>query len=139
MKRATDSDGGRNDASYRLDMINAADEIRTMTRGVTEAAFLKSLVLIRAVERDLGVIGEAASKFSIGARRQYPDVPWEEIVGLRTHLIHFYFTVDPSIVWNTAKKDAPELARALRRHELKKTSLQIDSEIERMLKRKKKR
>lgn len=118
-------------------MIRAADEIRTMLRGVTEAAFLKNLVLVRAVERDLGVIGEAASNFSVAARRQYPDVPWEEIVGLRTHVIHFYFTIDPVIVWNTAIKDVPELARALRRRELKKTSLQLATEIEQVLRREK--
>jgi len=116
-------------------MIRAADEIRAMLRGVTEAAFLKNLVILRAVERDLGVIGEAASHFSVAARRQYPDVPWEEIVGLRTHVVHFYFTIDPVIIWNTALKDVPELARALRRRALKRTSLQLDTEIEQMLHR----
>lgn len=131
MKR--DEDRRRNDAAYRLDMIQAADAIRSFIRGVTHAKFIKDPMVQSAVERKLGVIGEAAANFTEAARTQYPDVQWNAIVGLRQYMIHVYWQIDPETVWVTAQKDAADLARALRAHELRTTSVQIDDEIARKL------
>lgn len=131
MKR--DEERARNDASFRLDILGAAEEIKTYTSNLTHAAYLKDKRTQRAVERVLGMIGEAAAQFSEASRRQYPEVPWTEIVGLRQHLLHAYWTIDQEVLWNTIKKDIPDLARHLRQHELKKPSAQLEAEIAQML------
>ena len=138
-------DRKRDDAGYRLDMIRASDMIRGYLRS-TNATFAKFVsttiqnqLLRDGIERNLGKIGEAAYEFSEAGRRQYPTIPWNEISGMRQYLIHGYWAVDPDKSWEAATKYAPELARTLRARELKKPSLQLEAEIERVISQRKKK
>jgi len=36
-------------------------------------------------------------------REKYPDVPWQEMAGMRDRIIHGYDTVDYKIVWDTVR------------------------------------
>jgi uncharacterized protein with HEPN domain len=35
----------------------------------------------------------------------YPSIPWKNIMGMRNKLIHEYFGVDVSMVWETTRTD----------------------------------
>jgi uncharacterized protein with HEPN domain len=55
-----------------------------------------------AVERQLGIIGEALNKFE----KLFPESQMSnarKIVGFRNRLIHTYDSVDPSMVWAIIK------------------------------------
>ena len=55
-----------------------------------------------AVERQLGIIGEALTKFE----KLFPESQISnarKIVGFRNRLIHTYDSVDPSMVWAILK------------------------------------
>lgn len=71
----------------------------------------KTLAVIRALE----VIGEAARHVPGSLRSQYPEVPWEDMTGMRNILIHDYFGVDLKVVWRTVKEDLPPLRAAVAR------------------------
>jgi len=61
-----------------------------------------------AVERQLGIIGEAVNKFD----KLLPDLSLEnarQIVGFRNRLIHTYDAVDSSMIWVIVKKHLPLL------------------------------
>ncbi|MHC1708659.1 MAG: DUF86 domain-containing protein [Bacteroidales bacterium] len=61
-----------------------------------------------AIERQLGIIGEAVNKFD----RLQPEAPLEnarKIVGFRNRLIHAYDAVDPSMIWVIVLKYLPLL------------------------------
>ena len=66
-----------------------------------------------AVERLLEMIGEAARALSDDFRAQFVEVPWSDIVGLRTVLAHHYHRVDPNQVWTIAAVEVPRLVRQL--------------------------
>lgn len=43
-------------------------------------------------------------------RSRYPDIPWQDMAGMRDKLIHDYLGVDLMTVWLTATEDLPTLA-----------------------------
>jgi uncharacterized protein with HEPN domain len=70
-------------------------------------------LIIDAVIRNLEIIGEASKNISPHIRKRYPNIPWEQMNGMRNVLIHEYFGVDISVVWHTAKIHLPELKKQL--------------------------
>ena len=43
----------------------------------------------------------------------YPDVPWQQIAGLRNRVVHEYFGLDLEIVWQIIERDLPQLKARL--------------------------
>ena len=62
-----------------------------------------------AVVRKLEIVGEATKNVPRKIRQQYPQVPWRQMAGMRDKLIHAYFGVDYSLVWETVKDVIPPL------------------------------
>jgi len=71
--------------------------------------FLADDITSYATLRALEIIGEAIKKVPQTVRNRYPDIPWAEMAGMRDKLIHDYFGVNLQTVWDTVKKDIPEL------------------------------
>lgn len=94
------------------DIRNAADFVRTVTRGVDLERFKKDRLLRQAVERNFEIIGEAA-------RRLEKDDPvtaagiadFRRIVAFRNVLIHGYDVIDPAIVFSAIADDLEPLLR----------------------------
>jgi uncharacterized protein with HEPN domain len=66
----------------------------------------------------LGVIGEAAVKIGQADPdlvATYHTVPWRDMQTMRHKLVHDYFDIDLSIVWDTVQRDLPPLAVQVRR------------------------
>jgi uncharacterized protein with HEPN domain len=90
------------------DIIEAASEIVAIVEaGWT--AWERDHVRQLAVERLLEIIGESARAMTDSGRAQHPEIPWSDVIGLRTVLAHHYHRVDPDQVWTIATKDVPEL------------------------------
>jgi uncharacterized protein with HEPN domain len=70
-------------------------------------------MLVLAIIKELEIIGEAASKVSSETRERFPEIPWQDIVGMRNRFIHGYFDIDMDRVWDTVNADLPELLELL--------------------------
>ncbi len=82
------------------DISNSIELIETFTKDLKSfAEYQKDLKTKGAVERHLGIIGEAVNKFlkeSITNDLKKAS----QIISLRNRLIHSYDNVDDSIIWS---------------------------------------
>ena len=97
------------------DMLQAVDEIAKMVEGIDFAAFKSDRMRHSATIRYFEVLGEAASRVPSEIRAQAPDIPWRLMVDMRNQLIHGYFLVDLSIVYETATQDIHNLRKSIER------------------------
>jgi len=101
------------DDAYLLDMLLAARKVQEFTQRVSRKQFENDELIQNAVMRQIQIIGEAARKVSLEYQKEHPDIPWQEIVGMRNRLIHEYFRIIPERVWDVVEKDIPELIRLI--------------------------
>jgi uncharacterized protein with HEPN domain len=55
------------------------------------------------------ILGEAAWRLSEDAKSSLAEVPWPKIIGLRHRLVHAYDEVDFDVIWETMRRDVPNL------------------------------
>ncbi len=85
----------RSDDERVADILDAAEEIEGLTSAGREA-WEQDRIRRLAVERLLEIIGEAARALSDEVRAEHPEVPWQDVIGLRVVLAHHYHRVDPN-------------------------------------------
>ena len=103
----------RSDDQRVADILDACDELEGVVSLRSEGQ-VPDEVLLRAAERLLEIIGEAASNVSDAGMNQHPEVDWRSIARLRIVLAHHYHRIDPDLIWSYAIEKAPVLASALR-------------------------
>jgi len=108
----------KNDLAYIDHILDCIRKIRHFSKGLDIKKFSEDELVQDAILRNIEVIGEAAKKISADTKKTYYEIPWKEITGMRDKLIHDYLGVDNQVVWETIKKDIPELRRLLK--EIKK-------------------
>ena len=92
---------------YIQDILDSIDEIYVFIGQMSREEFLNDRKTVKAVLRNLEIVGEAAKKIPPPLRDKYPDIPWKKMAGLRDKLIHEYFGVDLEIIWQLIKEELP--------------------------------
>lgn len=98
---------------YLLDILERCERIERHVGGLDEADWPKDERTQDAVLRNLEVIGEAVKRLPPDLRQRTPEVPWQDIAGLRDVLIHEYEGVDFAIVWDIPVNEVPALHGAV--------------------------
>lgn len=101
----------RDEKLYVSDIPESIRKIEAYTRNISFEEFSEDDKTKDAVLRNLEVVGEAVENISDGVKARYPDIDWKVIAGMRDKLIHEYFGVSFSIVWETVKNDLPPFKR----------------------------
>ena len=91
------------------DIKEAARRIEVYIKKNSYRKFLKDIKTQDAVVRNLEIIGEAAKNVSDDLKKEYPEIQWKKLAGVRDRLIHHYFGVNYDIVWVIANKELPKI------------------------------
>ena len=98
---------------YLQDMLDAVAKIESYLSGVDQDMFYDNTEKQDAVIRQFEIIGEAANSL----RKVMPaddGLPWTPMISMRNKLIHEYHGVDLETVWETARRDLPDLKEKLK-------------------------
>lgn len=102
----------RSDDQRIADILDACQELDTVV-ALRASAGADPQILVRAAERLLEIIGEAAHNVSEATQSQFPSVDWRKISRLRIVLAHHYHRTDPDLIWSYAIEHAPLLSQGL--------------------------
>lgn len=101
---------------YILDIESVIDEIASIKQKTENdyQNFIDDIILQRAIERHLQIIGEAVRKITeIDPTLQITAS--KNIIGLRNIITHAYDTVEPEMLWGIIQKNIPVLAEEIQK------------------------
>jgi uncharacterized protein with HEPN domain len=71
--------------------------------------FISNSMMRFACIKQMEIIGEASNHISDETKNSFSSIQWAQIVGMRNVLVHEYFGIDATLVWDIIKHDIPEL------------------------------
>jgi len=92
---------------YLFDIKYAIDLIEEFIGGHDFDQYINDLKTKSAVERQLGIIGEAVNSYKKETGDELSDT--KEIIGFRNRLIHNYDNLEDEIIWTILKQHLPGL------------------------------
>ena len=96
------------------DIIDSGTKILQYTLNLTFEEFTSDSKTIDAVIRNFEIIGEAANRLTDEFKDKHPQIDWYRIRGFRNRIVHDYFGIDYSIVWQIKETYLPNLLENLR-------------------------
>lgn len=96
------------------DIIDSAYKILEYTQDISFEEFTKDSKTIDAVIRNFEIIGEAANRLPEDFKDAHSHIDWHRIRGFRNRIVHDYFGIDYSIVWEIKESFLPNLIATLK-------------------------
>lgn len=91
------------------DIIESGKKILQYTKDLSFDEFINDSKTVDAVIRNFEIIGEAANRLPEEFKDQYSSIDWHRIRGFRNRIVHDYFGIDYSIVWEVKSYFLPNL------------------------------
>ncbi|MBF0539559.1 MAG: DUF86 domain-containing protein [Nitrospirae bacterium] len=95
------------------DIFESADKIVKYTDGLNSDDFFKDPKTYDAVMRNLQIMGEAVKNVPREIKERYKHIHWKNITGLRNIIVHEYFGVKESVIWDIIKNGIPDIKRQI--------------------------
>ncbi len=97
------------DPSRLRHMIDSINNVNQYMEGKSESDLASNSMLFFAVVKNIEIVGEAAYKLTLEFKEKHPATPWRQIIAMRHILVHGYYQVSASEIYNVYKKDLPTL------------------------------
>ena len=88
--------------------IKQADDYYLSPDGMQKLA--ASCMLIEAIGEGVHQIDDITEGKMFPER---PEIPWEDVIGIRNHIAHGYFDIDGEVVYSVIKQDLTPLLEAV--------------------------
>lgn len=99
----------KDDRVYLRHILDEIAFLRRISEGKTLDDLIHDDYYAHAVRSAIEVIGEATKNVPDSIKKRSPEIPWHEMAALRDRVIHGYFRIDYSVVWNVIITDLPEI------------------------------
>ena len=93
----------RDDEVRLQHMLDAAREATGFARDRVRADLELDRMLVLSLVKAIEIVGEAATQVNEETRANLPEIPWDDVIGMRHRLVHAYFDVNLDIVWQTCR------------------------------------
>ncbi len=103
----------RDDRVSLVDMLVYAEEAIELLGETNAVDLADDRVLRLALERLVGIVGEAARRVSSATQQRHPEIPWAQIIGMRNRVVHGYDAIILDRMWDTVKNEMPPLVEQL--------------------------
>ena len=99
---------------YLTDINDAISAIQSYVQDMTYEQLVNDRKTREAIILNFVVMGEAIKKIPPDIIDRYPDVPWKEFAGMRDKMVHGYFQISTTIIWETIQHDLAPFADAVK-------------------------
>ena len=96
------------------DIVEAITRAQRHVEGMSFEDFASDDKTVDAVVKNITVIGEAARQIPPDIAERHPEIPWDDMRGMRNVIVHEYFRVSLPIVWQTVRQNLPAVVAALK-------------------------
>ena len=100
----------------RLEHIVNACEVILANKGRFAYEQIKDdPIIFYGFVKQVEIIGEAVYMLSKEYKERYTEVEWRAIESMRHVLVHGYYTIEPSQLWETIESDIPVLHEQMKK------------------------
>lgn len=90
-------------------IVEAISRIERYVEGKSFSEFTADDMMYYAVVKNIEIIGEAANMLTSEFRDSHAETPWKLVTGMRNYIVHEYFQVDNTVIWDVVTYDLPAL------------------------------
>lgn len=91
------------------DIIESIDNILAFTGNLSFEQYCDDVKTIHAVHHNFMIIGEAVARIPESYKLEHNQINWKQVKGFRNVIVHDYFGIDNTIVWDIIHLNIPEL------------------------------
>ena len=99
----------KDDTVYLRHILDSINSVEQYLEGISIETFMKDKLIQDGIIRRLEIIDEASRNISQTFREQYSGIPWGQIIGLRNRIIHAYFNINLTTIWDIVQDELPSL------------------------------
>ena len=97
-------------------IVQAIERIKRYTLGKRFDDLVKDDMMYYAVVKNIEIIGEAANLLTNEFKSEHPDTQWKLITGMRNYIVHEYYQVDNTVIWDVIQNDLPYLEAQIKNY-----------------------
>ena len=90
-------------------ILEAIKRIKRYSEGKSFTDFVNDDMMYYAVVKNIEIIGEASNLLTEKFKANHPQTPWKMVTCMRYYIVHEYFQVDNTVIWDVVTHDLPEV------------------------------
>jgi uncharacterized protein with HEPN domain len=99
----------RNLNLYLNDILQGIEKVERFIADTDFEEFKSDDMRIDSVLYNLMVIGEAVKNIPEELQKQFPEIRWRDIARFRDRVVHHYFSIDLTVIWDIVQIHLPAL------------------------------